>query len=95
MTRFERNVKSRQVVQFPSESGAEDIAVRVVELFAELEGCDPTELPQLQETVDTDALETVLTESDQNRYFTIEFEYNDAIVSITNEGRISVQKLHR
>lgn len=86
---------NRELVQFPSETDADDVGVRLVELFAELEDCDPTELPSLQEAVDGDVLNTLLTEASDDRYLKVEFSYNDTLVSITNTGRISIHPLSR
>ena len=93
MSKIDADSEPAQFVQLPSDTDAESIGVRVVELVAELEDCDPEELPELQQTVDGDALDALVSEAADDRYLNVEFEYNDTIVSITSRGRISVQRL--
>ncbi|MFC7249882.1 HalOD1 output domain-containing protein [Halomicroarcula sp. GCM10025324] len=71
----------------------EEIVFKIIGQFTELEGCDFTELPPLQESVNVDALESLLTRADGNQNLLVQFEYNDAVVSLTGEGSVLVHPL--
>lgn len=68
----------------------DEIVVEIVDRVMQLEGCSFTELPPLQETVNVDALESLLTRADGDENLLVQFEYNDAIVSLTGEGSVFV-----
>ncbi|MFC6862824.1 HalOD1 output domain-containing protein [Halomicroarcula sp. GCM10025817] len=70
----------------------DNIVVEIVEQFMKLDGCGLTELPPLQETIDVDALESLLTSADDSDLI-VQFEYNDATVSLTGEGSVIIHPL--
>jgi hypothetical protein len=62
-------------------------------IVAEVEGCSPTELPPLQETVDVDALDALFAvkTSDTpllNRSLT--FDYSDSSVTVRSDRAVTV-----
>lgn len=67
----------------------ERISVAIVQEIAALEGADPTELPPLYDSVDTDALDALVRHSDAED-LTIEFDYGDYRVSVEGTGEITV-----
>ena len=73
-------------VAMPADS---EIAVKIVRKVASLKGVDPVDLPPLYDTVDPDALETILTENDAAT-FLIHFNYTGYRVWIESEQEISI-----
>lgn len=64
----------------------------VVEAVASVLGTDPLDLPPLQEVVDVDSIESILT-SDQPNPVTLEFEYADTRVRLTRDGHMAIEPL--
>lgn len=62
---------------------------RIVEEVADREGTPPTDLPPLYDRVDPDALEMIVESADSDA-LTIEFTYDDCIVSVDGDGRVDV-----
>lgn len=65
-------------------------SVRVVEVVAATTGSDPTALPTLQDAVDVDAMNELLSASPVDSPVRIGFEYADRFVEIDSRGTISV-----
>ncbi|WP_121820099.1 HalOD1 output domain-containing protein [Halostella salina] len=63
----------------------------VVEAVAEREGTDPTQLPPLQETIDADAVATLLDGADDS--VAVEFTYLGHTVVVRGDGTFSVDPL--
>lgn len=63
----------------------------VIQGATELLDREATELPQLYRYIDTDALETLLTQKGRTP-IELTFEYGELIVSIDGTGRLSLKK---
>lgn len=66
----------------------EGLIQQIVEGIAEAESVDPLELPPLGETIDTDALQTVVDSTETVR---VEFEYAGYDIRVT-DGTVSFEK---
>lgn len=65
----------------------------VISEVAEAEGVGPLELPPLQESIDADALESVLSGTvtdDHSEAIEVTFRYCDYTVSVTSGGAVEV-----
>ena len=60
----------------------------IVESIAEAEGVDAVDLPPLGETLDTDALETLVS---SERDVTITFEYAGYWVGVDSRGTVTIE----
>ena len=60
----------------------------IVEAIAEAEGVDVVDLPPLGETLDTDALETLVS---AERDVTITFEYAGYRVGVDSRGTVTIE----
>ena len=69
--------------------GSEPPTVAVVEAVAAATDRTPTELPLLQNTLDTDALNALLT--GETASVTISFQYAGVIVSASGDGSIKIR----
>lgn len=65
--------------------------IAIVEGAAELLETEPTELPQLYQSIDTDALETLLVQEGRIP-IELTFEYGELLVSIDGTGRLCLEK---
>lgn len=65
-------------------------SLALVEVFAAIEGRDPTALEPLGTTIDVDALDTVLRCSDTGRDTEVTFQYSEYEVTIRGDGTIEV-----
>lgn len=63
-------------------------SVRIIEAVAAATGRTTTDLPRLQETVDADALDALLTGGSS---VAVSFWYADTCVSVDGDGTIGVQ----
>lgn len=71
-------------------SGSGSVCQAVVELVAEAEGLDPTELvPPLYDVVDTEALESLF--ADDGTVGKVVFNYTGYEVSVFSDGYVSVE----
>jgi hypothetical protein len=72
----------------------DSISYAIVELVAELEGVNPTDVVPLGEYVDTDALERLFEPSEQNGHpvGTVKFEYSGYTITI-HGGRITASPI--
>jgi len=77
-------------VDVPDEESADDLAVRIVELFERLEGAHATELPELYSAVEVDALATQIEHANGADNLFVRFEYGDSIVRVYGDERIEV-----
>jgi len=77
-------------VQYPSDSDASDVSVRVVELISDVLGRPETELTPLTDSVDPDALDDLLSDVDREQEVEVTFRYSGVVVSADNDGRIIV-----
>lgn len=64
----------------------------VVEAVARVLHADPLDLRPLQEVVDVDSVESMLTSPHTGRV-TVEFEYAGTIVRLSRDGRIAIDPL--
>lgn len=71
---------------------AEDVepGVGVVEAVADATGESPMTLPPLYETVDVDALNSVLSHAERDERVLVTLNYADHVVVIDGEGTITV-----
>jgi len=67
-------------------------SVEIVEAVSDATGRDPTELPPLQESVDADAVDSLLAtgSGDDGAGIYLEFEYHDVDVTVRRDGSIEV-----
>lgn len=63
----------------------------IVREIASIADVPPDELPPLNEIMDPDGLETLLTSAEDA--LSVTFEYHDYLVTVSNEGDISVRAL--
>ncbi len=66
------------------------MTIAVVEAVSSFENCDPTALPPLHDTVDTDALDALFRSGD-DRICNVSFAVSDSHVTIENGERIVVE----
>ena len=64
-------------------------SIAIVEAVSAATGQEPTDLPPLQETVDADALDTLL--DGQSSSVAVSFQYADTVVSVDADGSIEVR----
>lgn len=77
---------SKHVPAMPQES----ISTRVVRAVAEEKGVDPAALPPLHDTVDTDALDALVDDTDRRGGCTVQFAYAGRTVRI-HDGDIVLE----
>lgn len=74
------------------ERGMEDgVVLSIIQKVATKRGVEPTELPPLSETIDTDAL-TALFENSSKNNLCIKFEYCGHIFTINDSDNIAVER---
>lgn len=69
------------------------VSYTLLHAVAEVEGCSPTDLPPLQETLDVDALDALFAgETDTPSQFEgrLTFEYSDCSVTISVDRSVTV-----
>lgn len=73
-------------------SPTDGVCLGIVEALAAATGRDATELPALQQQVDSDALESLLTTgtADDVDVVTVSFPYDGATVTVSSDGWITV-----
>lgn len=71
-------------------SNREDCLYAVISEIASREETDPTDLPPLARSIDTDALETLLDSSNSN-FLVVTFDYLDYTVTVRNDGSVAVE----
>ena len=67
-----------------------DVSTRIIELVAELEGTDTTELPILHECVDADALNRLIRGESEDSHLQVSFDYNGGRVTVSGDGNILI-----
>ena len=72
-------------------TGFDSPVTAIIEGATALLDKEATELPQLYQYIDTDALETVLVRSDRSP-IELTFEYEELLVSIDGTGRLHLEK---
>lgn len=72
------------------EESADSPSIALVEAVAAIEGCDPTALDPLGDTIDVDALNTVVHHSDGTRSIEVTFPYEGYRVTIRSDGAMEV-----
>jgi len=77
------------VVRRTKSSDDESAVGLVVDALSEAIGVEPTEMTPLEHTLDTDALETLVT----GPGVSISFEHAGAAVSLTEDGVVEVSRL--
>lgn len=68
-----------------------NVPVAVVEEVASHEGEAPTDLPSLYDSIDTDALNSIV-ESMADEAGSIQFPYAGYVVTVDSDGLVSVEK---
>jgi len=68
----------------------ESISTRVVRAIAEEKGVDPAALPPLHDTVDTDALDALVDDTDRRGGCTVQFSYAGRTVRV-HDGEITLE----
>jgi hypothetical protein len=68
------------------------IALRVVEATAETLGTDPRKLDPLYESVEPDALATVVETAGRNASLVVRFEYVSCVVEVSGTGEVAVER---
>lgn len=77
----------------PQEVRAVPASEAVVERIATCEGVGPTELPPLYDTIDTEALDSLVGSAEPSEStLQIEFTYNDYEVTVTGEGVVHIDE---
>jgi len=69
------------------------ISVQIVEAVAETAGVDPLELPPLYETIDPEAIDTLIADSEASRSTSpdvIKFAYADHTVTVYGDQTVEV-----
>lgn len=69
-------------------SGEDTPSVAVIETMAEVAGCDTTALGPLNDTVDPDALDSVLT---SRQSVTVELAHEHFEITANSDGRVTVR----
>jgi len=77
-------------VQLPSETDAEELSVRILELISDIQGCPEVHLPPLEEYICTDALADMLDETSDSQQIQVAFDYAGTTVLVDSEHRIMV-----
>lgn len=77
------------VIRREKSSADESMIALIVDALAEATGADPTEMPPLERTVDTDALEQLVARSGTS----VSFEHAGASVSVTEDGVVQASPL--
>jgi len=67
-----------------------DVSTRIIELVAELEEADTTELPILHDCVDADALNRLIRENAEDSHLQISFDYNGDRVTVSGDGDLHI-----
>ncbi|SFC33886.1 hypothetical protein SAMN05444422_10783 [Halobiforma haloterrestris] len=82
-----------EVVHARFDASDDSVVVAVVETVATVVDRDPLELPPLFESVDTEALETLVRSSPRNRETSLEvtFSYMDCPVTVSARGDVVVE----
>ncbi|MFC6865081.1 HalOD1 output domain-containing protein [Halomicroarcula sp. GCM10025817] len=73
----------------------EPIVVGIVDELTQLYECVVEDLPPLQESVDVDALESLVTHAGDDQDLLVQFEYIGTIVSLAGDGSVSVHPQHQ
>lgn len=63
----------------------------VIEVIAEASDTDLTELPPLQHTIDAEALDVLIAQSDTNTGIELTFEYANTVVMIERSGTLTIE----
>jgi len=77
-------------VQLPSEADTEELCVHIVELTSDIQGRPELELPPLEDSIDTDALTSMLEDTSDSQRVQVSFDYAGTTVFADCEGRIRV-----
>lgn len=72
-------------------NGTVEPGVRVVQAVAAATGREPTALPALQEAVDVDAMNDILSGSSDGHRAVVSFEYANRVVEVDTGGTISIE----
>lgn len=72
----------------PADSDAENIGVRIVELFEDIQGVHYEELPSLYDTIDTEVVADLLEHTETE--LMVQFRYGGHVVRIHGDERIEV-----
>jgi len=71
-------------------------SVAVVETLSDATGRDPTDLPPLHDTIDTDALDALCTDDERDTgAVTLSFIYVDQEVTVLGDGTVIVEPIER
>jgi len=77
-------------LDWPDEASADEIGVRIVELFEDRLSASSTELPSLYQSVNVDAIEALIRHADGDETVFVQFEYCDEAVRVYGDGRIEI-----
>jgi len=70
---------------------ADEVGVRIVELFEDLKLDPDGEHPPLYEAVDVEAIEAIIQHDGSDEKVFVQFEYCDETVRVYGDGRIEVE----